>query len=301
MAKVKWDPIYASLPLIGVVLYSSPKLGMISLVIWLINLFSSKLRGKDLTPYSTLRPGKSFLISFSSGEREVAHLGSSLPRINPYSLLFPKGSVELPEIDGIYEEPGILYGILERGNPLVLNRFKVPPHSEIILGKTGSGKTMFARSVAMRYSIWEGSPVYVIDPLGDYSEEVEMGKFIPFSYPEVIREMRARRRGIVLIDEGWRELKEHGERVSEMFRICRHYEWGITLITQDPNDLRGREEILRNSRYLFLFNLPSLPSWFERALGLEEISEEISRLRQGEAFLIYRGKWKFRTYLGDVR
>lgn len=73
----------------------------------------------------------------------------------------------------LYEPSGQLVGRV-RGSaaPIVLDRFAHPSHNAIVLGQTGTGKTMFTGAEIAR-SVLRGIRVLGVDPLGDYRRLVD--------------------------------------------------------------------------------------------------------------------------------
>ncbi len=68
----------------------------------------------------------------------------------------------------LYEPSGHLYGIARRSAaPIVLDRFAHTSHNAIVLGQTGTGKTMFT-GAEMGRCFLRGIRVLAVDPLGDY-------------------------------------------------------------------------------------------------------------------------------------
>ena len=68
----------------------------------------------------------------------------------------------------LYEPGGHLYGVQRSsGAPIVLDRFARASHSAIVLGMTGSGKTMFTGAEMSRCFL-RGIRVLAVDPIGDY-------------------------------------------------------------------------------------------------------------------------------------
>lgn len=68
----------------------------------------------------------------------------------------------------LYEPSGHLYGVARRtGAPIVLDRFGHTSHNAIVLGQTGTGKTMFT-GAEMGRCLLRGIRVLAVDPLGDY-------------------------------------------------------------------------------------------------------------------------------------
>ena len=68
----------------------------------------------------------------------------------------------------LYEPTGHLYGRARTsGAPIVLDRFAHASHNAIVLGQTGTGKTMFTGAEMSRCLI-RGVRVLAVDPLGDY-------------------------------------------------------------------------------------------------------------------------------------
>ncbi|HEV8699201.1 MAG TPA: hypothetical protein VGQ89_16015 [Candidatus Limnocylindrales bacterium] len=73
----------------------------------------------------------------------------------------------------LYEPSGHLYGVARTsGAPIVLDRFAHPSHNAIILGQTGTGKTMFTGAEIGR-CVLRGIRVLAIDPIGDYRRLTE--------------------------------------------------------------------------------------------------------------------------------
>ncbi|MEA2632591.1 MAG: hypothetical protein QOE66_2810 [Chloroflexota bacterium] len=68
----------------------------------------------------------------------------------------------------LYEPSGHLYGRARTtGAPIVLDRFAHASHNAIVLGQTGTGKTMFT-GAEMARCFMRGIRVLGVDPLGDY-------------------------------------------------------------------------------------------------------------------------------------
>jgi len=68
----------------------------------------------------------------------------------------------------LYEPRGHLYGrTRSSGAPIVLDRFAHASHNAIVLGQTGTGKTMFTGAEMSRCLV-RGIRVLAVDPLGDY-------------------------------------------------------------------------------------------------------------------------------------
>lgn len=68
----------------------------------------------------------------------------------------------------LYDPAGHLYGRARTtGVPIVLDRFARPSHNAIVLGQTGTGKTMATGAEIVR-CLLQGVRVLAVDPLGDY-------------------------------------------------------------------------------------------------------------------------------------
>lgn len=68
----------------------------------------------------------------------------------------------------LYEPSGHFYGtVRSTGAPIILDRFAHASHSAIVLGQTGTGKTMFTGAEIGR-CLLRGIRVLALDPLGDY-------------------------------------------------------------------------------------------------------------------------------------
>ncbi len=73
----------------------------------------------------------------------------------------------------LYEPTGHLYGRARTsGAPIVLDRFAHASHNAIVLGQTGTGKTMFT-GAEMARCFMRGIRVMGVDPLGDYRRLTE--------------------------------------------------------------------------------------------------------------------------------
>lgn len=73
----------------------------------------------------------------------------------------------------LYEPTGHLYGRQRSsGGPIVIDRFARPSHNAIVLGQTGTGKTMFTGAEMSRCFL-RGIRVLGVDPLGDFRRLAE--------------------------------------------------------------------------------------------------------------------------------
>ncbi len=73
----------------------------------------------------------------------------------------------------LYEPSGHLYGLARSsGAPIVLDRFAHTSHNAIVLGQTGTGKTMLTGAEIGR-CVLRGIRVLAIDPIGDYHRLTE--------------------------------------------------------------------------------------------------------------------------------
>ena len=87
----------------------------------------------------------------------------------------------------LYEATGHLYGVQRiSGAPIVLDRFARPSHNAIVLGQTGTGKTMFT-GAEMNRCFLRGIRVLGVDPLGDYRRLVHQlgGTYLDLGTPGV--------------------------------------------------------------------------------------------------------------------
>ena len=74
---------------------------------------------------------------------------------------------------GLFQPSGHLYGRARTsGAPIVLDRFAHASHNAIVLGQTGTGKTMFT-GAEMARCFMRGLRVMGVDPLGDYRRLTE--------------------------------------------------------------------------------------------------------------------------------
>ena len=87
----------------------------------------------------------------------------------------------------LYEPDGHLYGVQRSsGAPIVLDRFARDGSNAIVLGKTGTGKTMFT-GAEMGRCFLRGIRILGVDPLGDYRRLVEQlgGTYVDLGAPSV--------------------------------------------------------------------------------------------------------------------
>ncbi len=87
----------------------------------------------------------------------------------------------------LYEASGHLYGRQRSsGAPIVLDRFARPSHNAIVLGQTGTGKTMFSGAEMSRCFL-RGIRVLGVDPLGDYRRLADQlgGTYLELGTPGV--------------------------------------------------------------------------------------------------------------------
>ncbi|HZE41243.1 MAG TPA: DUF87 domain-containing protein, partial [Stackebrandtia sp.] len=67
-------------------------------------------------------------------------------------------------------DTGVLYGLnLHTGAAVVWDRWACDNHNAVVVGSSGSGKSYFAKSEALR-QLYEGVEVSVIDPDGEYAD-----------------------------------------------------------------------------------------------------------------------------------
>ena len=86
----------------------------------------------------------------------------TLMNTSPLSSIFPFVSFDLSS------NKGILYGINKHNNSLILfDRFSLENANEVIFGKSGGGKSYFAKLEIIRY-LMEGVDVIIIDPENEY-------------------------------------------------------------------------------------------------------------------------------------
>lgn len=86
----------------------------------------------------------------------------TLMNTSPLSSVFPFVSFDLSS------NKGILYGINKHNNSLILfDRFSLENANEVIFGKSGGGKSYFAKLEIIRY-LMEGVDVIIIDPEDEY-------------------------------------------------------------------------------------------------------------------------------------
>lgn len=87
------------------------------------------------------------------------------------------------------QDKGILYGVNEQnGSLVVFDRFSLENANEIVLGKSGSGKSYLIKLEAMRQFMF-GSEVIIVDPEGEYENLARTvgGEVVSFSSSSPIK------------------------------------------------------------------------------------------------------------------
>lgn len=87
------------------------------------------------------------------------------------------------------QDKGILYGVNEQnGSLIVFDRFSLENANEIVLGKSGSGKSYLIKLEAMRQFMF-GSEVIIVDPEGEYENLTRTvgGEIVSFSSSSPIK------------------------------------------------------------------------------------------------------------------
>lgn len=81
------------------------------------------------------------------------------------------------------QEKGIMYGLnKQNGSLIVFDRFSLENANEVILGKSGAGKSYLVKLEAMRQFMF-GTEVIIIDPEGEYGELTQAmgGEYLEFT------------------------------------------------------------------------------------------------------------------------
>ncbi len=77
---------------------------------------------------------------------------------------------------GLIHESGILYGFeVFTGHPIIIDRFKLAGHNEVIIGKIGSGKSFFAKLETLRWYVLDPKiKLYLVDPLSGFKDLADL-------------------------------------------------------------------------------------------------------------------------------
>ena len=162
------------------------------------------------------------------------------------------------------------------GMPVHMDIFSGDSYNMIILGETGSGKTFFSRLVLWRHII-SGTVenVMIIDPQDEFSSisfADRMGAGMDI-LPEIkiltgygdnyLRQMEEYiigdnfKRKMILVDEAHLFIRdqESKNKMSYLYRVSRHYNASIMIITQDVEDFKQPplNSIINNSAYVAIF------------------------------------------------
>src|SRR3989338_6752734 len=87
------------------------------------------------------------------------------------------------------QDKGIMYGINQQnGSLIVFDRFSLENANEVVLGKSGAGKSYLIKLEALRQFMF-GTEVIIIDPEGEYSKLAEAvgGEIVEFSANSAIK------------------------------------------------------------------------------------------------------------------
>ena len=162
------------------------------------------------------------------------------------------------------------------GMSVHLDIFSGDSYNLIILGETGSGKTFFSRLVLWRLLI-SGmvEKIMIIDPQDEFSSisfADRMGAGTEY-FPEIkiltgygdnyLRQMEeyitgdSSKRKMILVDEAHLFIRdqESKNKMSYLYRVSRHYNASIMIITQDVEDFKQPplNSIINNSAYVGIF------------------------------------------------
>ncbi len=87
------------------------------------------------------------------------------------------------------QDKGVMYGINEQnGSLIIFDRFSLENANEVVLGKSGSGKSYLVKLEALR-QIMFGTEVIIIDPEGEYKDLAKTlnGEFVEFTASSSIK------------------------------------------------------------------------------------------------------------------
>jgi len=159
-----------------------------------------------------------------------------------------------------FDKENIFYGINLRNKTLItLNRFQLENYNMIILGTTGSGKSMFVKLEICKH-LMAGIKTIIIDHLREYGG---ICRLLNGSYGEnpdwendlivlggdklkalqkawnYIKVSNPKQRKILVVDEFWELIMLNPKLVVDIIKQIRHYNCGITCITQNVADFLG--------------------------------------------------------------
>ncbi len=162
------------------------------------------------------------------------------------------------------------------GMPVNMDIFAGDSYNMIILGETGSGKTFFSRLVLWRHII-SGlvEKILIIDPQNEFTSlsfsdmmgagfcnlpEIKILAGYEDNYLSQMEEYILSdnsKRKMIFVDEAHLFIRdpESKNKMSYLYRVSRHYNASITIITQDVEDFKHPplNSIINNSAYVAIF------------------------------------------------
>ena len=192
-----------------------------------------------------------------------------------YPILSEHISSMLPFLGTESSNEGIIIGKnASTGMPSHIDIFSGDSFNMLILGETGSGKTYFARITLWRM-ILSGkiNRVLIVDPQREFQFfrslnsltmknhcNLEIIDNMPDGIPDICQEFMSKfpdEKKVIIIDEAHLFIrnKEDRDKMSLIFRVSRHYNTSIFLITQDVEDFRNPplNSIINNSSNVAIF------------------------------------------------
>ena len=178
----------------------------------------------------------------------------------------------------LYEPSGHLYGITRgSGAPIVLDRFGHSSHNAIVLGQTGTGKTMFTGAEIGR-CVLRGIRVLAIDPIGDYRRLADAlgGSYVDLGAEGAINPY---------ILTGERTPGAFGEKLATLTRLVAAMAGGLARDEHPALDAALRSTYERAG-------IGTDPATYDRQVPrLADLADELGRTPGGASLARRLGRW----------
>ena len=229
-----------------------------SLVTWLAS-YGVRARAPRLMqlPLYQLRPCRSSPLFFEACVDRI-YMDSWGAR-----LLYPLASEEL------VESPGIFLGISSSGSPVVINPYARHNYNIVILGESGSGKSMTAKVFVRRFrDLFPGSLVVGIDPENEYVDPKALR--LLGGEPVIISDgTRLGLDPIKMIQRGFLDVSQASDILCDIYSVPRELSGSLRhelfMHSDDAGDMRGFVEMLEKRR-------PELAKYLEGAIAPPDIN-----------------------------
>ncbi len=219
-------------------------------------------------------------------------------------VLYPFISEELAHPGGIF-----LGFNLRTGSPIIYNPYRMPNYNLVIIGETGSGKSMTGKLYIRRWHKRHQAPIYIIDPSGEYARVA--GSLAPRLKAYRIRQEEGGLDPVRLYRTGQLSYSIILDILSDVYKLSR--EERLSLLdhierAKNMEDLLNIVKEARVDRGLFngplvepdehgaIFDLSELRTKREKILAGSIIAAILAKRLRGKSLLVVDEGWMWAEY-----